>query len=70
MPRRDWRLRIDDIIDSILKILEYTKDLDYDTFAKDAKTKDAVLSNFMIIGEAVKYIPEEVIESALRSCMA
>jgi uncharacterized protein with HEPN domain len=62
VPRRDWKLRLEDIIQSIRKIQEYTKDLDYDAFTNDAKTKDAVLSNFMIIGDAVKYIPDKVID--------
>ena len=52
MPHRDWKLRIDDIIDAIKKIQAYTKNMDYEAFAKDTKTFDAVISNFMIIGES------------------
>lgn len=61
MLRKDWRFRLDDIIESIRKIQNYTKELDYNGFVQDVKTRDAVLTNFMIIGEAVNHIPIEVI---------
>jgi len=51
---RDHRLFLDDILEAITKIRDYTAELDYATFTKDAKTQDAVVRNLEIIGEAVR----------------
>ena len=59
MPR-DWRMRIQDMLDAITKIQSYTAGMDYDTFRTDEKTVDAVIRNFQIIGEAARHIPAEV----------
>ena len=40
------------ICDAIGKIIEYTGSLSYEDFMNDEKTKDAVVRNFEIIGEA------------------
>ncbi|MDD4909903.1 MAG: DUF86 domain-containing protein [Candidatus Omnitrophica bacterium] len=59
--KRDARVYIEDIIESITKIEEYTKDLkSEDDFYKDTQIQDAVLRRLEIIGEAVKNIPEEI----------
>lgn len=55
---RDWKLLIEDILDSISKIKSYVKSLSLDDFNLDPKTIDAV--NFEIIGEAANKIPEEI----------
>ena len=60
MSKRGIRLYIEDVRDSIYKIEKYTKDLDFNTFVKDAKTIDAVVRNLSIIGEAVKNFPDEL----------
>jgi uncharacterized protein with HEPN domain len=44
---------------SAQKIKRYTKDLDFDSFLFDDKTKDAVVRNFEIIGEAANRIAPE-----------
>ncbi len=59
MPR-DHRLHLDDILEAIAKIRDYTADLDYAAFAKDAKTQDAVVRNLEIIGEAARHLPESI----------
>ena len=56
---RDFQTYVEDIVDAMNSIEEYTKGLTYDAFAKDKKTVDAVIRNFEIIGEATKYIPEK-----------
>ena len=56
---REWRFRLDDIRDSIEKILRYVQGMDFDTFIEDEIRIDAVIRNFEIIGEAVRYIPDE-----------
>ena len=60
MSKRDYRLYIDDIIEAIKKIEEYSKGLSFDDFSEDSKAIDAVVRNFEIIGEAVKHIPQRV----------
>jgi len=57
---RDYKLYLDDIIDSSHQVLEYTAGYTYDSFVSDRKTYDAVLRNLSIIGEAVRSIPQEV----------
>lgn len=57
MSKREPRLLIEDIIESAVKILNYTANLSYDEFAKDDKTIDAVIRNFEIIGEAANRLP-------------
>ena len=51
---------MDDILDAINSIEEYTSGLTFEAFAKDKKTVDAVIRNFEIIGEATKHIPEKI----------
>jgi uncharacterized protein with HEPN domain len=45
-----------DAKESIVRIEDYIKELDYAAFLHDIKTQDAVLRNLEIIGEAVKNI--------------
>ena len=54
---RDLRLYIEDILDSIAKIEQYTKDIDQQQFSTDTQLQDSVLRRLEIIGEAVKNIP-------------
>jgi hypothetical protein len=51
------------ICDAIGKIIEYTSSLSYEDFMNDEKTKDAVVRNFEIIGEASKNISSETKDS-------
>ena len=55
---RDFQVYIEDIIDAMDSIEEYTEELTFERFVKDKKTVDAVVRNFEIIGEATKHIPE------------
>jgi len=50
---RDVELFITDILEAIEKIEMYTSVISYEEFMEDVKTKDAVLRNLEIIGEAV-----------------
>lgn len=54
---REWMLRIQDILDCIEKITEYTRSMTYEQFQKDDKTIDAVIRNLEVIGEAAGHIP-------------
>jgi uncharacterized protein with HEPN domain len=60
MSRRDWQLFIEDILESIGLIDEYTRRMSLEGFEKDRKTVDAVVRNLEVIGEASKYIPDAV----------
>ena len=63
MPR-DARLYLDDILESITKIRDYTDGMDFDAFTKDPKTQDAVVRNLEIIGEAAGRLPEKIRNTA------
>ena len=63
MPR-DIRLYLDDMLEAIRVIREYTAGMTYDSFAADRKTIDAVVRNLEIIGEAEKKLPEKVKDEA------
>jgi len=57
---RDIRLFIEDILESISKVEEYTKEITEEEFLSNSQVQDAVIRRLEIIGEAVKNIPEEV----------
>jgi len=61
MSKRDVRLFIQDIKESIEAIFEYMKDENLESFSNDRKTYSAVIREFEIIGEATKHLPEELI---------
>ncbi len=60
MSPRDWRLRVQDILDAIGAIQSYTAGMDYPAFVRDRRTVDAVLRNITVIGEAASRIPEAI----------
>lgn len=64
MPPREWDLRIEDMLECIEKIQAYTKDMDFDAFARSGITVDAVLRNIEIIGEAANHVPDEITAQA------
>ncbi len=47
MPR-DHKLYLEDIVEAADRILRYTVGMDYDSFASDDKTQDAVVRNLAI----------------------
>ena len=57
--KRDIRVYVEDILESIEKIEEYTKPISEEVFYKNTQIQDAVLRRLEIIGEAVKNIPQE-----------
>ena len=61
MPKkRNVYLFFNDILEAISNILEYTQDFDDNQFNSDKKTRDAVLRNLEVIGEAAKNIPDNI----------
>jgi uncharacterized protein with HEPN domain len=60
MPSRDWRLRLQDILESISEIEQRTKGMTFEEFAKNQTNVKAVLYDFIIIGEATRNVPKEI----------
>jgi uncharacterized protein with HEPN domain len=59
MPR-DYTVYLNDIIDAIARIEEYTTGSSLETFKADRKTTDAVIRNLEVIEEATKNVPQEI----------
>jgi uncharacterized protein with HEPN domain len=62
MSNRSEKLLIEDIIEAIDNIFEYTENMTMQIFVEDKKTRDAVVRNFEIIGEASNKLPKIFIE--------
>ena len=60
-PRR-YNQSLQDILDSISHIEDFVSEMEFDDFAADRKTVDAVIRNIEIIGEATKNIPIDIQE--------
>ena len=57
--KRDIRVYLDDILESIEKIEDYTRNIREEDFKENSQLHDAVLRRFAIIGEAIKHMPQE-----------
>lgn len=57
--KKDVRIFLNHILESIDKIEEFMKGVSKDDFIDSVKTQDAVIRRLEIIGEAVKNIPKE-----------
>lgn len=62
MSKRESKLYLQDIVEAVNKIEEYTRGLSFETFSEDQKSIDAVVRNLEVIGQAARNIPEEVVE--------
>jgi len=60
VQRRDWRLRLEDILEALGAIEAYVRGMTYDAFLVDRRTIDAVVRNLEVIGEAARHIPPDV----------
>jgi uncharacterized protein with HEPN domain len=61
VPPRDWRLRIEDIVEAATRAQRYVADMELETFVTDDRTLDAVSRCFGIIGEAATHVPKDVV---------
>lgn len=50
------------MLDAIGAIEEFVAGIDFEAFRNDRKTVDAVVRNLEVIGEAARYVPEDVRE--------
>ena len=57
---RDVRLYLEDVTTCCEKILRFTQGLTRTEIITDEKTYDAVQRNLFVLGEAIKYVPEEI----------
>lgn len=57
---RQFKLFIQDMLDSIKNIEDFVGDMSFDEFCGDEKTKSAVVLKIEIIGEAAKNVPREI----------
>lgn len=57
---RNYKLYLQDILNAIMAIEKFVKDMEFAEFKRDDKTSSAVIRKFEVIGEATKKIPEEL----------
>ena len=60
MSPRLWEHRVVDILKAIRKIQTYVEGVTFGDFQLDPKTVDAVIRNFIVIGEAARSVPKEI----------
>lgn len=60
MSKREWQILSGDILERIVKIEKYNKDISFEDFAYSSLIIDAVVRNLEIIGEASNQIPNEI----------
>ena len=58
--KRDPKILLLDVLESIEKIEKYLKRVDKSTFLKDTEKQDSVIKRLEVIGEAVKNVPVSV----------
>ena len=58
--RKKYEPYLKDISNSIISIENFVKGVNYEQFKKDDKTSSAVIRKLEIIGEATKYIPDDI----------
>lgn len=59
---RDFRDYVEDILDSLIEIEQFIDEMEFEAFAEDKKTINAVIRSIEVIGEAAKKILESVKE--------
>lgn len=57
---KDYRVYLEDMLEAITNINNYTASMTLETFCADRRTIDAVVRNLEIIGEATKRIPKDI----------
>jgi uncharacterized protein with HEPN domain len=59
---RDVRLYLEDVLEAISRIEEYTANMSFDDLAGNRLVVDGVVRNLEVIGEACRALPEEMRE--------
>jgi uncharacterized protein with HEPN domain len=60
VPRRDWRLRVADMLDAAETAVSLTNGLEKAEFLADRTLVDASIKNLSVLGEAAAQIPDEI----------
>jgi uncharacterized protein with HEPN domain len=60
---RDERLLLKDILTALDSIDSYINGMSFEAFVVDDKTVNAVIYNFLVIGEAVKRLPQTITDT-------
>jgi len=60
MSKRDWTLFLQDMLDIIGKIGQYTSGMSFQEFLQDSRTQDAVVRNLEVLGEEARRIPPDI----------
>lgn len=63
MSPRSGRERIQDILDAVTEIQTFVAGMTRDQFLGDARTLKAVVADLVIIGEAARHVPDDVIQA-------
>ena len=63
MSKRIPKLLVIDMQECVSALEEYTSNMDYEFFLSDRKTKDAVLRNIQVLGEAANLLPDNLKEN-------
>ena len=58
--KREYGDYIQDIIDSVKEVEDFTKELSFEAFKEDKRTVNAVIRSLEVMGEAAKNIPETI----------
>ena len=61
MPHRAGSQRLRDIAAALERIRVYCDGLTFEDFSSDSRTVEAVQFNFIVIGEAARHIPDDVV---------
>lgn len=59
MSKRPTDILLNDILQAMDRIIEYTRGMSLEDFSKDQKSIDAVARNLEIMGEAANRLPDE-----------
>ncbi len=62
LSKREYLFFLEDMVESMRRIAEYTKGMDFKKFKMNYMVVDAVVRNFEIIGEASKRVPDSIKE--------
>ncbi len=60
MSSKDWRVRVEDMLEAIERITRYVEGMSLRQFLADDRTQDAVIRNLEVLGEASKRIPAAI----------
>jgi len=60
MSHKDWRVRVEDMLEALRRVEHYCFEMSLEDFIADERSIDAVVRNLEIIGEAAHRVPIDV----------